>query len=203
MIVHIFVALQFGLLVLSSTLCVNETFKQVTQVYMTLLGNKGANSTADCSVQCESTENCVSFTFTAASYTCAMYRDLTGTSASCFKGDVYKKLRTYNTLQSGNSVRLVPGPKSGRLEIYYQSSWGTVCDDGFTAANSRVVCRQLGLPSDNAVFKSSAFYGQGSGSILLDNVQCTGDELYLSQCCHQDWTSHNCNHGEDVGVDCM
>ncbi|XP_046583745.1 putative DMBT1-like protein [Haliotis rubra] len=202
MFLHIFVALQLGQLVQTNSLCVNETFKKVQQVYMTSLGNTGANFTADCSVQCESTENCVAFTFNTVSGACVMYRDMTGTSAACITGNLYRRSQMASAPNAYN-VRLVPGPASGRLEIYYQSAWGTVCDDGFTATNAGVVCRQLGLPSDNAAFQSAATYGQGTGTILLDNVRCTGDEVYLSQCCHNGWTSHNCNHGEDVGVDCQ
>jgi len=44
------------------------------------------------------------------------------------------------------AVRLVDGPstREGRLEVYYNSSWGTVCDHGFTDAATRVVCYVLG-----------------------------------------------------------
>ena len=46
----------------------------------------------------------------------------------------------------------------------------------------------------------SAYFGQGSGTILMDNVQCNGTEFYLTNCTHI--TSHNCWHGEDAGVRC-
>ena len=48
-----------------------------------------------------------------------------------------------------NAVRLVDGPNEleGRLEVYYNSSWGTVCDDGFTYLAAYVVCYMLGYGS--------------------------------------------------------
>ena len=36
-------------------------------------------------------------------------------------------------------------PFSGRLEIYYNDRWGTVCDDGFQGTEAYTACRQLGF----------------------------------------------------------
>ena len=47
-------------------------------------------------------------------------------------------------------IRLVGGDEtSGRVEICLDGSWGTVCDDGWGAREARVVCRQLGLPTES------------------------------------------------------
>ena len=45
-----------------------------------------------------------------------------------------------------------------------------------------------------------AYYGQGTGPIQLDNVQCSGNEETLLQCSHR--TFHNCGHNADAGVRC-
>ena len=45
-------------------------------------------------------------------------------------------------------------------------------------------------------------FGGGSGLILLDDVQCTGNEDNLSQCPHIGIGNHNCVHSEDAGVRC-
>lgn len=56
--------------------------------------------------------------------------------------------------------------------------------------------------SPNAVVVSSAKYGAGQGTILLDNLNCTGTESSLAQCSHSGYYNHNCQHNEDVGVVC-
>ena len=48
----------------------------------------------------------------------------------------------------------------------------------------------------------SAHFGQGTGQIWLDNVQCSGSEANLGECPNAGWGIHNCQHSEDVGIAC-
>ncbi len=99
-------------------------------------------------------------------------------------------------------LRLVGGDHDleGRVEVYHDDQWGTVCDDFWTVRNAKVVCRQLGHKGGKAV--SRAHFGEGSDPIWLDNVRCEGDEDRLEDCTANDWGSHNCRHSEDAGVSC-
>ncbi|KAI7812334.1 scavenger receptor cysteine-rich domain-containing group B protein [Triplophysa rosa] len=101
------------------------------------------------------------------------------------------------------TTRLVGGQHrcEGRVEMYLRGEWGTVCDDAWDIPDAKVVCRQTGcgLPRDVQV---QAFFGQGRGTILLDNLKCTGTEANLLQCSHIAWNVHNCDHSEDASVTC-
>ena len=85
--------------------------------------------------------------------------------------------------------------------MFFNGKWGTVCDDRWGRGSSTVVCRQLGL-GNTGTFK---YFDAGPTSfpILLDEVNCNGNEANILACSHLRVGDHNCNHGEDVGVTCF
>jgi len=100
-------------------------------------------------------------------------------------------------------VRLVggPSPREERLEVYYSSTWGTVCDSGFMDVSARVVCYMLGYGFCGHAVGNR--YGAGSGTIWLDYVRCRNTDRRIAHCRHIGWGRHYCTHRNDVSVSCF
>ena len=46
-------------------------------------------------------------------------------------------------------------------------------------------------------------FGEGSGQMILNDIECMGNETSLSQCPHNDSGPHSCVHFQNIGVQCL
>eukprot|EP00058_Branchiostoma_floridae_P016459 XP_002601947.1 hypothetical protein BRAFLDRAFT_86431 [Branchiostoma floridae] len=121
---------------------------------------------------------------------------------------VYKLPSTRNYCNYGycgdTAVRLAggTGDHEGRVEIFHNGQWGTVCDNNWSLRDAEVVCRQLGFPGARQATTGASF-GSGTGPIWLDGVGCRGSETALQLCSHDGWGTHSCGHHQDAGVVCV
>ena len=87
----------------------------------------------------------------------------------------------------------------GRVEMYKNGTWGTLCDNSWDINGANVVCRMLGFPRAISAFGYAQF-GQGKGVIW--HVSCNGNETNIGECHHSRSESRNCDHERDAGVTC-
>ena len=103
-------------------------------------------------------------------------------------------------------------PHEGRLEIYHDNEWGTVCDDFFGRSDANVACKQMGYTNAQAYLTD---VGVAPGRrFWLDDVNCVGNEAKLTKCFYNSnvrnsssrtspqWGIANCIPAEQVGVRC-
>ncbi len=97
-------------------------------------------------------------------------------------------------------------PNEGRVEVKaFNYPWGGICDDGFGLEEAAVVCREAGFPQGAKEAAINSRFGSGEvgrQDILIDELNCMGDEGSLLECRFDPWTKHDCSHKEWAGVVC-
>ena len=106
--------------------------------------------------------------------------------------------------RTSQRVRLTGGLKQseGRLEIYHNGQWGTVCNSSFTMAAAHVTCRELGFVSAKSIMSGQYPIESSQVQIWLENCKCSGEESSILACKHSPWNKHMCFHGQDVEIKC-
>uniref|UniRef100_A0AC35U2L2 Beta_helix domain-containing protein n=1 Tax=Rhabditophanes sp. KR3021 TaxID=114890 RepID=A0AC35U2L2_9BILA len=115
------------------------------------------------------------------------------------------------TLQDVKNIRLMDEEDNehtlqGRLELFVDNQWGTVCNRSWTVHHAQMVCNQLGLIMDPEYFENwRIFPSQGDLPMTIDNIRCEEREYDITECRH-DGLDHNigasCRPTEVVGVRC-
>ena len=92
-------------------------------------------------------------------------------------------------------------PNKGRVEVYRNGFWGTICRDGWDILDASVVCRMLGYTGAWKAGCCEDYLG-GTGPVWLSEISCTGREKSLLECDHSGWGVNNCDHRKDAEIVC-
>ncbi|CEF63163.1 SRCR domain and Parallel beta-helix repeat and Pectin lyase fold/virulence factor domain and Pectin lyase fold domain and C-type lectin-like domain and C-type lectin fold domain and SRCR-like domain-containing protein [Strongyloides ratti] len=95
----------------------------------------------------------------------------------------------------------------GRLEVFIDGNWGSVCNRSFTAFHGQLVCNQLGLIIDPEFFENWRIYPPpGELPMIMDNIRCEENEYDITKCRH-DGVNHNieasCPPTSVIGLRCL
>ena len=114
-------------------------------------------------------------------------------------GVVLRSVASYPDNPAEGDLWLLDGnsDREGRLEVYLNGEWGTVCDDKFGLVDAGVACRQLGYPG--AAYITDKFL-PGGGNKVMDDVACEGSEARLVDCAYN--ASPDCWRVESIGLKC-
>ncbi|XP_054053692.1 antigen WC1.1-like [Rissa tridactyla] len=98
-------------------------------------------------------------------------------------------------------VRLAGGPGrcAGRVEVYVEGTWATVCQENWDLLDATVVCRQLGCGTALAA-PGSARFGPGTGPLWPEAGGCAGTEASLWDC--PALARRGCRRGGGAGAEC-
>ena len=102
------------------------------------------------------------------------------------------------------SLRLVDGTSNtGRLEVYTNEEWVTVCSTSWTQVNTRLACRQLGFPDGHSMYTVNQI--SHYRRIGVANINCTDNDTNLLQCSHDPLfhVDPSCDHRRDVFLRCL
>ena len=125
-------------------------------------------------------------------------------------------------LYRDGDLRLVGGPHNweGRVEVYWNRTWGAINDSQWSTNEANVVCKQLKHSQESgeqflmkknikfsfcykgAVIPCCGMYGVGRGAITMRDVVCSRSESRIINCMFSTEPGSVVNHRNDAQVQC-
>ncbi|XP_044167376.1 lysyl oxidase homolog 3A-like [Acropora millepora] len=105
----------------------------------------------------------------------------------------------------GHEIRLQGGshPKEGRVEVFHDNKWGSICSDGWGLEEAMTVCRQLNLGFASEAVINDRFHGTDH-RVIMSGVTCRVDAISIYNCQRDPWTNTTCSSkGSSAGVVCV
>ena len=90
----------------------------------------------------------------------------------------------------------------GRVEIYLDGQWGTICDSGFGIREAEVACRQMGQ-GYSVNYRPSPYQRHGlANSVVHLSLSCEGTESHILNCQQFRVLNTTCSHLQDIEIIC-
>uniref|UniRef100_A0A1X7T595 SRCR domain-containing protein n=1 Tax=Amphimedon queenslandica TaxID=400682 RepID=A0A1X7T595_AMPQE len=111
--------------------------------------------------------------------------------------------RIWNSNPFPGMVRLQNGDYSneGRVEVYCNGQWGTICSDGFDSTDANTLCKQLGY--DLSSYFHLSYDSNDSLPFWTSNMYSTGYDLCFKEhnnCPNTSVTS--CSYSNSISIQC-
>ncbi|NWZ60952.1 WC11 protein, partial [Haliaeetus albicilla] len=85
---------------------------------------------------------------------------------------------------------------SGRLQVFYNGTWGSICSNSMTLHTVSLACKELGC-GDGGSLETQLPYGRVSGPMWLDYVQCGEKTSSFWQCPSAPWNPRSCEDPQE------
>ncbi|MXQ98556.1 hypothetical protein E5288_WYG002193 [Bos mutus] len=90
---------------------------------------------------------------------------------------------------------------AGRLEVFYNGTWGSVCCSPVEDITLSVICREPGC-GDSGTLNSSVALRKGSRPRWVDGIRCQKTDTSLWQCPSDPWKYSSCSPKEEAYISC-
>ena len=87
----------------------------------------------------------------------------------------------------------------GRVDVFHEGVWQSLCDSSWDLRDGDVVCRELGYGYAVRVV-GNALFGEGTGLQWKVDLHCSDNATGLKYC--NVLPKKSCRHSEDAGVIC-
>ena len=74
----------------------------------------------------------------------------------------------------------------GRVEVFINGQWGTVCSDGIGINEAETLCQSLGFGPYQSIINDASFGGSTDIPVVISDLMCSEDYDHFMKCMYND-----------------